>query len=420
MSRMICVGGGAAGLLAAGTAAERGVSVTLIERNARPARKVMITGKGRCNVTNECDIPTFLGQVPTNPRFLHSALRGFSSEDIRALLERFGVPTKVERGNRVFPVSDKAVDVVDALVAFARRAGVHFEEGRVTELLLRDGCCAGVKTEDGREFEADAVVICTGGLSYPQTGSTGDGYALARSVGHTVTVCRPSLVPLCVREYDCTQMQGLSLKNVTLKAVDAANGKTLFEELGEMLFTHFGVTGPLVLSASAHMRDMSPGRYVLSIDMKPALQEKVLSERLLRELTAHRNASVSTMLATLLPRSMVPVMAARAGLSSGTPCHSVTKEQRLRLQALLKDFRLTVEGFRPIAEAIVTAGGVDVREVDAKTMASKLCGGLYFAGEVLDLDAYTGGFNLQIAFSTGAAAGRAVASAKYDEVSQNG
>ena len=409
MKRVLCIGGGAAGLLAAGIAAENGAKVTVIERNARPARKVMITGKGRCNVTNDCDTETFLAHVPTNPRFLHSALRRFSTEDICALLRRFGVETKVERGNRVFPVSDKAVDVVDALVMFARTAGVTFEHGRVTELLMSNGRCVGAKTEDGRCFEADAVAVCTGGLSYPQTGSTGDGFVLALSAGHTVTECRPSLVPLCIREYDCSQMQGLSLKNVTLKVTDTANGKVLFEELGEMMFTHFGVTGPLVLSASAHMRNMSPGRYVLSVDLKPALHETVLSERLLRELHTHRNASVMTMLGSLLPRSMVPVMAARVGLKPTLPCHSVTKEQRLRLQSTLKDFRLTVEGFRPIAEAIVTAGGVNVKEIRASTMESKLCGGLYFAGEVLDLDAYTGGFNLQIAFSTGAAAGYAMA-----------
>lgn len=409
MSRVLVIGGGAAGLLAAGTAAQYGADATILERNPRPARKVMITGKGRCNVTNASDLQNLIAHVPRNGRFLYSAFSAFTPEDIRDLLSQYGVETKVERGNRVFPVSDKAVDVVDALVRFAASNGVRVEQGRATDLIIEEDACRGVVCEDGTEYRADAVIVCTGGLSYPRTGSTGDGYHLAKQAGHTVTTLLPSLVPLCTREYDASQMQGLSLKNCTLRVTDTVSGKTLFEELGEMMFTHFGVTGPLVLSASAHMKDMSAGRYTLSIDLKPALSEQQLSERVLRELDAHKNAAIATMLATLLPRSMVPVMAARCGLQTSAPCHTVTREQRLRLADRLKHFTLTVDAFRPIDEAVITSGGVDVREMEAKTMASKKLAGLYFAGEVLDVDAYTGGYNLQIAFSTGAVAGRAAA-----------
>ncbi len=409
MNRVIVVGGGAAGLIAAGTAAQNGADVLLVESNARPARKVMITGKGRCNVTNQCDVQEFIANVPTNARFLYSSFSSFTPQDVRDLLADYGVETKVERGNRVFPISDKAVDVVDALVRFARESGVSFVQARVTELIQNNGACVGVKCDDGREFTANAVAICTGGLSYPRTGSTGDGYRLAAAVGHTVVPTRPSLVPLVTREYDAVQMQGLSLKNCVLSVVDTEHQKTIYKELGEMMFTHFGVTGPLVLSASAHMRDMAPSRYRLSIDLKPALSESQLDDRLLRELETHKHATVATMLATLLPRTMIPVIAARSGLQTSLPCHSVTKDMRLRLLHNLKAFTLTVNDFRPIDEAVVTAGGVHIKEVDAKTMASKLVKGLYFAGEVLDVDAYTGGFNLQIAFSTGAAAGRAMA-----------
>lgn len=409
MSRVLVIGGGAAGLMAAGMAARYGADVTLLERNARPARKVMITGKGRCNVTNACDVQETVSNIPSNGRFLFSALSAFSQEDMRELLRELGVETKVERGKRVFPISDKASDVVDALVKFAHREGVRTVQERATSLLMDNGCCVGVKTESGAVYEADAVAICTGGMSYPKTGSDGDGYVLARQAGHTVTPLRPSLVPLCIREYDCSQMQGLSLKNVTLTVTDTDKRKVIFEELGEMMFTHFGITGPLVLSASAHMREMHSGRYTVTIDLKPGLDETRLSERLLRELAEHRNAAASTMLATLLPRLMIPTVASRSGLALSTPCHSITKEQRTRLVHVLKHLTYTVEAFRPIDEAIVTSGGVSVKEIDAKTMASKLCDGLYFAGEVMDVDAYTGGFNLQIAFSTGVAAGSAMA-----------
>ncbi len=407
--RALIVGGGAAGLMAAGFAAESGHAVTVIERNPRPARKVMITGKGRCNVTNNCSVDDCVAHIPRNGRFLYSALSALPPQEVMALVEAQGVPLKTERGGRVFPVSDKAVDVVDALVAFAKRRGVRFVQGRVTALHLTDGACDGVTLEDGRTLVADAVAVCTGGLSYPVTGSTGDGYRLARQAGHTVLPPHASLIPLNCAEADCAAMQGLSLKNVTLTAEDTASGKRLYRELGEMLFTHFGVSGPLVLTASAHMDDASSGRYRLHIDLKPALSPEQLDARLLRELAAERNRAMGNMLPALLPRSMVVPALARAGIPPEKPCRDLSREERRRLAAVLKGWTLTVTGMRPVEEAIVTAGGVNVREINARTMASKLVPGLYFAGEVLDVDGYTGGYNLQIAFATGAAAGRAIA-----------
>ncbi len=404
--KVLVIGGGAAGLIAAGFSAQNGHSVTIVERNARPARKVMITGKGRCNLTNDCTVEECVANTPRNGRFLYSALSAFPPSAVMELVRSCGVPLKTERGNRVFPVSDKAVDVVDALVRFADKGNPLHVEGRVTDLLLREGVCFGVRLEDGRELTADAVIVCTGGASYPQTGSTGDGYRLAEQAGHTVVPCRPSLVPLVCREADCAAMQGLSLKNAALTVEDTVRHKTLYRDFGEMLFTHFGVSGPMILSASAHMTDMQEGRYRLHIDLKPALSAEQLDARLVRELAAEQNRALGNMLPALLPRSMVVPACERAGLDPARKCHAVSREERRRLAAVLKDWTVTVNGFRPISEAIVTSGGVSVKEIDAKTMASKLVKGLYFAGEVLDVDAYTGGFNLQIAFATGAAAGR--------------
>ncbi len=404
--KVLVIGGGAAGLMAAGFAAQDGHSVTIVERNARLARKVMITGKGRCNLTNACTVDECVANTPRNGRFLYSALSAFPPSDVMALVESCGVPLKIERGNRVFPVSDKAVDVVDALVRFADKGKPLRVEGRVTDLLLDEGVCFGARLEDGRELHADAVIVCTGGASYPQTGSTGDGYRLARQAGHAVVPCRPSLVPLACRETDCAAMQGLSLKNAALTVEDTLRHKTLYRDFGEMLFTHFGVSGPMILSASAHMTEMQEGRYRLHIDLKPALSAEQLDARLVRELTAEQNRALGNMLPALLPRSMVVPACERAGPEPARKCHTVSREERRQLAAVLKDWTVTVDGFRPISEAIVTSGGVSVKEIDAKTMASKLVKGLYFAGEVLDVDAYTGGFNLQIAFATGAAAGR--------------
>lgn len=369
------------------------------------ARKVMITGKGRCNVTNNCGVQEFIAHVPSNGRFLYSALSAFGPQDTMHLLEELGVPLKTERGNRVFPCSDKAVDIVDALVKYARTGGVRFLQGRVMALRLEDGVCTGVQLEDGRVLPAYAAVVCTGGLSYPLTGSTGDGYALARQAGHTVTPLRPSLVPLESPDGFCAEMQGLSLRNVAARVIDTESGRAIYEDFGEMLFTHFGVSGPLVLSASAHMRQMEPGRYRLVLDLKPALTPEQLDARLLRELGDSPNSQAGSILGALLPRKMIPVAARLAGIPAEQRAHDITRGQRAALAGLLKAFPIVISGFRPVEEAIVTSGGVAVREIDAKTMQSKKVSGLYFAGEVLDVDAYTGGFNLQIAFSTGMAAG---------------
>ncbi len=402
---VIVVGGGAAGCLAAGAAGRRGHTVTVVERNARPARKVMITGKGRCNVTNNCSVDRFIANVPENGRFLYSALTAFTPQDMMALLEERGIPLKTERGDRVFPVSDKAVDIVDGLVGYARDGGARFVEGRVTALCLADGVCIGVRLEDGRVLEADRVIVATGGCSYPGTGSTGDGYTLARQAGHTVVEPRPSLVALESSDLFCGELQGLSLKNCGLQVKDNEKNKVIYADLGEMLFTHFGVSGPMVLSASAHMRQMAPGRYTLWIDWKPGLTPDKLDDRILRDFAERSNMDLGNALGKLLPRTLIPVMLRLVKISPMKKCNAVTREERQRLVAGIKGMPVAVEGFRPLAEAIVTAGGVSIKEVNARTMESKLVAGLYFAGEVLDVDAYTGGFNLQIAFSTGMAAG---------------
>ena len=404
---VIVVGGGAAGLMAAGAAGRLGHTVTVVERNPRPARKVMITGKGRCNVTNNCSIDTFIQNVPENGRFLYSALNAFTPQDTMDLIESMGVPLKTERGNRVFPVSDKAVDVVDALVKYAKEGGARFIEGRVTQLVIEDGVYCGVKLEDGRLLEAYKVIVATGGCSYPGTGSTGDGYALARQAGHTVVEPHPSLVALNSPDLFCLDMQGLSLKNCGLQVRDNEKNKVIYSDLGEMLFTHFGVSGPMVLSASAHMRQMSPNRYTLYIDWKPGLTPEQLDARILRDFAERSKMDLANALGKLLPRLLIPVLLELCQIKPVKKCHAVTREERLRLVQGIKSMPVAVSGFRPLSEAIVTAGGVSVKEINAKTMESKLVSGLAFAGEVLDVDAYTGGFNLQIAFSTGMAAGNA-------------
>ena len=408
-SAVLVVGAGAAGLLAAITAAEAGADVLLLERNARPARKVMITGKGRCNVTNNTTPAEVIANTPTNGRFLYSALAAWTPQDTMALIESEGVELKTERGNRVFPVSDKAVDVVDALVRRAKRAGVRLQQARVTGLCVEDGVCTGVVLEDGSTLPGYAVIVCTGGKSYPTTGSTGDGYALAQQAGLTITPLRPSLSALESDDPLCAAAMGVSLKNCGLVCVDNATGKTVAKDFGEMLFTHFGVSGPMVLTASAHLKDMAKNRYELRVDLKPALTAEQLDLRLQRDFKEYANSDLGNAFVHLLPQSLVRPFLKKAGISPQTKCHAVTHEQRQKLGRLLKCLPLKIAGFRPIDEAIVTSGGVSVKEINAKTMESKYCSGLYFAGEVLDVDAYTGGFNLQIAFATGAAAGRAAA-----------
>lgn len=406
---LIVIGGGAAGLMAAGTAAQRGLKVTLIERNDKLARKVAITGKGRCNVTNSCPLLNdLISNVPVNGRFLYGAFSRFTTDDTIDFFENMGVPLKIERGNRVFPVSDRALDIVDALNKFITVNGVKRKQGRVTELIIEDDVVKGCITEDGREFFADNVLIATGGMSYPATGSTGDGYTLAKQAGHTITQLKPSLVPLECHEGWCTDAQGLSLRNVEIRVEDTQKYKEVYKDFGEMLFTHFGVSGPMILSASSHMRNMEKGRYVIHIDFKPALSYEQLDKRLQRDLLECSNKNLYNTLSLMLPRKMIPVIVKLSGVNGNIKSNQVTKEMRSILVETLKDIRLTVTDFRPIDEAIITSGGVSISEIDPKTMESKIISGLYFAGEVIDVDAYTGGFNLQIAFSTGHLVGQSI------------
>lgn len=405
----IVIGAGAAGLIASGTAAQRGVEVTVVERNDRPARKVMITGKGRCNVTNNCTmINELVENVPTNGRFLHSAFSSFMPYDIMELLENEGVELKIERGERVFPVSDKAVDVVDALVRFSEKNGARRIKGRVTDIIVENGEAKGVMLEDGEAIYADSVVIATGGVSYPLTGSTGDGYELAKKCGHTIIDPKPSLVPLVCHENFCMDLQGLSLRNIAISVMDTEKYKEIYSDFGEMIFTHFGVSGPVVLSASTHMKDMKERKYEIHIDLKPGLTYEQLDARVQRDFLECSNKNFINALDKLLPKKLVPIIVRLTGIKPSTKVNQVTKEMRGRLVNQLKDLKVTVLGFRPIEEAIITSGGVNVKEIDPKTMESKICKGLYFAGEVIDVDAYTGGFNLQIAYSTGNLAGKNV------------
>ncbi|MBQ9112869.1 MAG: NAD(P)/FAD-dependent oxidoreductase [Clostridia bacterium] len=402
--RVAVIGGGAAGMMAAVRAARNGADTVLIERNSFCGKKLKITGKGRCNVTNACDTREFLLHVPTNPRFLYSALSCFSTEDTVSFFEDAGVPLKVERGRRVFPVSDRAEDIVAALYGRVKAEGVEIVNGRAGGLLIEDGAVTGCRVGD-REIKADAVIIATGGKSYPGTGSDGDGYKLAAQAGHTVTPLIPSLVPLTSKSRICPSLQGLSLKNVALTVTDTQSGKTVYEDFGEMMFTHFGMTGPMILSASAHLGGMSAGRYEAHINLKPALDEKELDSRILSDFAKYANKDFINALGDLLPTKLIPVSVALSGIDGRKKVNSVTREERAALCSVLRDLRIRIEGFRPIAEAIVTKGGVDVKEINPKTMESRLCEGLYFAGEVIDVDAYTGGYNLQIAFSTGVLAG---------------
>ena len=403
---IIVIGGGAAGLMAAGTAAEQGAHVTLLETNEKVGRKLFITGKGRCNVCNNCDTQTVLQHVPVNPRFLYSALGCFSPADVMAFFEDHGVPLKTERGNRVFPVSDKSADIIDALFAWVKRLGVTIIQKTAESLAITNGRVTGV-CAGGKTYHADRVIIATGGASYPQTGSTGDGYRFAREAGHTVVTPNPSLVPLVESGDTCREMMGLSLRNVQVTVYEG--GKQIFCDFGEMLFTHFGLSGPLILSASAHMRHFGSKEYRIEIDLKPALDEKTLDKRLLGDFDKHKNSDFINALGDLLPRKIIPTVVRLSGIDPHVKVNSITKAQRASLLHTLKHFTVQVSGKRPIAEAIVTTGGVSVREINPKTMESKKCTGLYFAGEVLDVDAYTGGFNLQIAWSTGRLAGLSAA-----------
>ena len=400
----IVIGGGPAGMFAAITAASRGSRVLLLEKNSRLGKKLLITGKGRCNVTNHCTEQEVLQNIPRNGRFLYSALNAFPPEKTMAFFESHGCPLKTERGNRVFPVSDRAQSVLDCLQNELRQSKVTVRNEQVLEIITREGRIAGVRTRENL-WQPDWVILATGGVSYPATGSTGDGYAMAASLGHTIIPQEGSLVPLTVEGPDCAQMQGLSLRNVGVKLL-SGKGKLLYKDFGELLFTHFGVSGPTVLSASCHLKGEGCR---LVIDLKPALEEGKLDERIRRDLEMYQNRSMENALTDLLPRSMIPVVLRRLDISASLQANSLTKQKRRALVELLKAFTLDIQGKRPVSEAIITSGGVKVSEVDPKTMESKLIPGLFFAGEILDCDAYTGGFNLQIAWATAYAAGSAAA-----------
>ena len=409
MSNVVVIGGGPAGVLAACVASKNGHDVTLIERNTRIGRKLMITGKGRCNVTNAVTDPKeVIDQVPVNGRFLFSALSQFMTYDTMDLFEGLGVPLKVERGNRVFPVSDKSVDIVDALAKYLKQCHVKQVCARVSSINVDDDSVTGITTDDGREFKCDRVILATGGMSYTATGSTGDGYNMARDLGHTIVDLNPSLVPIESSDPCCKAMQGLSLKNVEIKVAETKTGKVIYKDFGEMLFTHFGVSGPIILSASSHMRRMIDGQYTLLIDLKPALLEEQLDFRVQRDFLEQQNKDFQNSLGGLLPSKMIPVVVEKCGVDPQKKVNQLTKQERHALVYTLKNFEVPLSKFRPINEAIITSGGIDTREINPKTMESKLVNGLFFAGEIIDVDAYTGGFNLQIAFSTGYLAGQSV------------
>ncbi len=399
----IVVGGGPAGMFAAITAAEQAERVLLLEANDRLGKKLLITGKGRCNVTNNCSPEEVLQNIPRNSRFLYSAVNAFPPQAIMQYLQQYGCALKTERGNRVFPVSDRALSVLDVLRRRLHDSGVCVQTARVITLLTESGCVTGVKTQNASIY-AKRVILATGGVSYPTTGSTGDGYEMARAVGHTIVSPEGSLVPLCCEGNDCPDMQGLSLRNVGVKLL-SAQGKVLYKDFGELLFTHFGISGPTVLSASAHLKGEG---CQIAIDLKPALDENKLNERILRDLAQYQNRTMENALTDLLPKSMIPVVLRRLEIDGQLQANSLRKEQRRALVMLLKNFTLQITGKRPVSEAIITSGGVCVSEIDPKTMQSKCVQGLYFAGEIIDCDAYTGGFNLQIAWSSAYAAATAL------------
>ena len=404
--RVIVIGGGAAGLMAAGFAAQNGAKVTVFEKMHRVGRKIMITGKGRCNLANECDVETFMQNVPVNNKFLYSAIYNFTPYDIIDFFNNLGLQTKTERGNRVYPISEKAVDVVDTMRNFALDNGAKIVNKEVKSLLVENGVLKGIKADT--DYYADSVIVATGGASYPLTGSTGDGYKFAKSVGHTVIPIKPSLVPLESDDKFCKDMQGLSLRNVAL-TVKNEDGREIYKDFGEMLFTHFGISGPIVLSASCHMQNFDSHSYTAYIDLKPALSEEQLDLRIQKDFKENINKAVSNSFSKLLPKKMIPVVLKLWGVPFEKKCNSITKEERKNLVNLLKNFSVSISKPRPVSEAIITSGGVKVTEINPKTMESKLMPNLYFAGEVIDVDAYTGGFNLIIAWATGRLSGESAA-----------
>lgn len=402
--RVIVVGGGPAGMMAAGTAGRRGLDVTLIEKNERLGRKLLITGKGRCNITNDMDVEGLISNVPVNGKFLYSAFYTFSNDDLLNLFHDLGLATKVERGGRVFPASDKALDVVKALQKYITQNGVRVLHGEVEQVLAKEGQVYQVVLKDGSRLACEAVVVATGGVSYPLTGSTGDGYRFAEENGHTVTRLKPALVPLEVIEEWVTEVQGLALKNISISVYNNRN-KQIYTDFGEMLFTHFGVSGPVILSASSHLDKPVEKEYRLVIDLKPALSPAELDERIQRDFAKYINKIYANALGDLLPKKLIPIIIHLSGIDPEKKVNQITKDEREKLGWILKNLTLTIKRFRPLSEAIITSGGVKVEEVNPSTMESKLVNGLFFTGEVLDVNAYTGGFNLQIAFSTGYLAG---------------
>ncbi len=397
--KVVVIGGGAAGMIAAGVAARNGSKVFLVDKNQNLGKKLRITGKGRCNITNNADIGDFFSQIPTNHKFLYSALYSFTNDDIIKLLEKQGVKTKVERGGRVFPESDSAHDVADALKRYALTKNVTWIKDRVTKIKEEDGKVVSVILGK-REIKCDSVIVATGGKSYPLTGSNGDGYKMAEELGHTVISPKPSLIPIVTKEKWVSDLSGLSLKNVELQAFNK-KGKKVYSDFGEMLFTHFGISGPIVLSASAHLKNYEKEEYKLKIDLKPALSAEQLDARIIRDFDKYKRKQLQNGLSELLPKSLIPIVIKLSEIDAEKEISFITKEERLRLLGVIKGIPLSIAGFRPIDEAIITSGGIKVSEINPSTMESKLISGLFFAGEVIDVDAYTGGYNLQIAWSTG-------------------
>jgi predicted Rossmann fold flavoprotein len=403
--RVIVIGGGPSGMMAAATAGSRGLEVILLEKNAKLGRKLYLTGKGRCNITNNADVEELITNVPVNGKFLYSAFYSFTNQDLIALLNSLGLETKVERGNRVFPASDKSSDVIKTLERYVRSNNVSLIlQEEAVSVISADKRVRGVALKSGNTLECDSVIVATGGVSYPQTGSTGDGYRFASENRHTVIPPKPSLIPLETEEEWPKIAQGLSLKNISLSVLDKAD-KKIFREFGEMVFTHYGVSGPVILSASCYMGGITPGKYWISIDLKPALSYEELDLRVQRDFTKYSRKHYSNSLNDLLPQKLIPVIIKLSGIPPEKPVHQISRQERLALVGLLKDLRLSIKGCRPIEEAIITSGGVSVDEIDPGTMESKLIRGLFFAGEVIDVNGYTGGFNLHIAFSTGYLAG---------------
>lgn len=403
MPEIIVIGAGPAGMMAAYTAANNGGAVTVIEKNQHPGKKLLLTGKGRCNVTNNCDNEELMQNISKNGRFLFSAFAAFTPQDTMSFFEKRGVALKTERGKRVFPVSDKSSDINNALISACKDAGVKFVRGNADKLIIENGAVKAVSV-GGKVFACDSCILASGGCSYKATGSDGQGYELAKAAGHTVIQPKPSLVPVVCEGSECGRIGELTLRNVSLK-VENDKGKVIYTDFGEMTFAPYGLTGAMVLSASCHMDFDKCGRYVFAIDLKPALDEKKLDARLLRDFLKDGNKLFGDELRALVPRELIPVFIERSEIPSNTKLHSITQKQRKKIISLLKRFTFTAVRFRDINEAIITSGGISVKEIDPKTMESKKISGLYFAGEIIDVDAYTGGFNLQIAFSTGYAAG---------------